>query len=630
MWASFLAFQQTFLVSFVIVATVVSVVYRFFPALTTGGLRFSGFLQSRAFPLSSPFEHNKLALLRIFFGLIIFLRALDVAGLLVPEEFFRKHGYYNAMEIIFSLFIIFGICTQFALGFFVFIMWTLGEAALATSTLGNDIGAMVAVFFLLCESGRFLSVDAYLIKKFPVLRPVLGYGEGLPDVHTITIAKFVLVTSYWLVCVYSFMMHLNEPAWMTGITGPMLFASNFMSRFSAVFEPIFVQSSLAVLMARVSLFFMMVWYVVLMPFVLIGGWWRKSVIIWGILFYFLSSVVLQLGSLAYIEMLLWIACFWPKWGMDTTNKLLVFYDDKCNLCDRTVQFVRMVDIFDRVSLTPVSVNQALLDTYGISTEDALEDLHGVLPSHGQVNAGYAFYELLARHVLLLWPLIPLLWLGRVLRVGPAIYRAIAARRRATFGVCALPRPKAEWITTTPVRTKPTVLFLMIVWHVGVLGFFYTIAMPAPSAGIPGDAKSPLAIAARIYGIAPINVFNSTDMHMVDNWFTLTDVASGELLPILNVDGTRLSYHRSDRVYFGNTVQFRRKEIGKTGCAFERRKVSMFYLGNVWMHHNAVRGKRVIRYTQYYQPHPDQTRIAQNVYQVNPIEVRCTVDFTITR
>ncbi len=143
------------------------------------------------------------------------------------------------------------------------------------------------------------------------------------------------------------------------MSGPVLFVSNFMFRFHALVEPIFLQSTLAVLAARVSIFVMLVWYVVLLGFVMLGGWWRIFAIVWGILFFLLSSVGLQLGgSLAYFEMVLWIICFWPHWGVDSTKKLLLFYDDTCNLCDRTVQFVRRVDFFDRVQLTPVSKNHA--------------------------------------------------------------------------------------------------------------------------------------------------------------------------------------------------------------------------------------------------------------------------------
>lgn len=617
-----------FVLSFVGVAVAVLGLLRLVPAVGTWWVQFATFLERRAFFLTTTQERNRLAVLRFFFGFIILMRAIDVARFLLPSEWTTRVGLFSGLELFFAVCVMLGLLTQLSLGFFIVVMWHIGERTLGTSTLGNDVGAMVAVFFLLTESGRQLSLDSLIIRRVPWLRPVLCYSRAIPGQTTITVAKFLMITAYWLVCVYSLSMHLGEPAWTTGVTGPMLFASNFMSRFHALIEPILLQSTLAVLLARISLIFMMVWYLVLMPWVVLGGWWRTAVIVWGILFYFLSAAFLQLGSLAYIEMIMWIACFWPKWGVDDTKKLLLFYDDKCNLCDRTVTFVRTVDVFDRVTLMPVSKNQPALDRYGIATDAALEDLHGVLPDSGTVRAGYALYEQLARHLLLLWVLIPLLWLGRVLWVGPALYRYVAERRRALAGVCTLPSPKPEWTVATLHATGVSPLFQIIACHMLLLAVAYTLAMPAPYLGKKGDKESRLAVAAHVYGIAPINVFNATDLHMVDNWFTLTDVVSGTVVPIFAPDGSRLSMHASDRLYFGNTIKFRRGEIGQTDCAFERREKSMRYLARVWLATTDLAGPRMIHYTQYHQPHPDQKLLTQNIYRESPVEIRCEVDFEI--
>jgi hypothetical protein len=156
-----------FIGSFIVMAGVVMMVLRTMPAFVHIWPRFAGFLQQRAFPLTSGQERNKFAVLRICFGIIIFVRAIDVASLLIPEEYFTPVGIYNGMEFFFAVFITIGFCTQFALGFFIFVMWLVGEAVLGTSTLGNDIAAMVAVFFILAESGRSLSVDSLLIRRFP-------------------------------------------------------------------------------------------------------------------------------------------------------------------------------------------------------------------------------------------------------------------------------------------------------------------------------------------------------------------------------------------------------------------------------------------------------------------------------
>lgn len=619
----------TFVGSFVAMAGAVILATRMIPSFANLWPRFAVFLQKRAFPLTSGQERNKFALLRIVFGFIIFMRAVDVASLLLPEEYFTYVGIYNGMELIFASFIMLGLFTQFSLGFFVFSMWIIGEKALTSSTLGNDVGSMVAIFFILTESGRNLSVDSWLIRRFPGLRLILGYGKHIPGDNPITIAKFLMAASYWFVCLYSLSMHVNEPAWMTGVAGPMLFTSNFMSRFHALFEPIMVQSDLAVLLARFSLFFMILWYAMLVPWIILGGWWRKFIIIWGILFFILSGVFLQLGSLAYFEAVMWIALFWPRWGVDDTKKLLLFYDDKCNLCDRTVKFVRTIDVFDRVTLTPVSRNHDTLAQYGISVDAALEDLHGVIPPQGTVYAGYALYEALARHLLLLWIVIPILWLGRITTIGPSIYRYIAARRRAMFGVCTLPRPKPEWHTGPRPSNELSPLLPIISWHVMLIGVIFAVSMPVPFVGIKGS-RNAVVLAAQFYGITEINVFNKTDLRMVENWFTLTDVQTEALLPIFDVDGSRLEYHRSDRIYFGNTVTFRRREIVSKDCAFTRRESTIRYLANVWMADNGITGSRTIRFTHYHQPSPNQKLLAQNTYEVKPATIRCSVDFNVTR
>jgi predicted DCC family thiol-disulfide oxidoreductase YuxK len=618
-----------FFIWFGVVALVVYLITRLFPVTNMVLPRISAFLQTRAFPYTSSQEHNKFVILRFFFGLVILLRAHNVASLLLPEEYFQPMGIYNGMEHFFALMIMFGFCTQFSLGFFIFVMFPIGAVALDTSTLGNDVAAMVAIFLLLTHSGRFLSVDSVIIKKRPALRGILGYGADLPNITTNTVAKFLLILSYCLVCLYSFLMHLDVSSWQTGIAGPLMFVNNFMSRYHVFFAQIFLQSNLAVLSARASIIIMLIWYVVLMPGIIMGGWWRRLVIIWGILFLCLSVFFLQLGSLSYFETIMWVALFWPKWGVDSSKKCYLFYDDKCNLCDRTVQFVRNIDVFDRIQLMPVSQNAVALHHYGITTETALEDLHGVLPDQGVVRAGYALYELLARQLILLWIVVPVLWLGRVLRIGPMIYRFIADRRRAMFGVCALPSPKAEWNVAPPPAPVRSLLFSMIACHILLLGTVFLFSMPMRYIGITGSS-SLTSNAAHFYGVAVIDVFNNQDLLMMENWFTLTDATLNRLLPILDSDGSRLEYHKSDRIYFGHTLKFRRIEIGNSDCAFVRQAKMMRYLTAVWMNNSGLTGSRNFIYTQYYQAAPSLLLLEMNVYKPNPTEVRCSVEYTVTR
>lgn len=171
---------------------------------------------------------------------------------------------------------------------------------------------------------------------------------------------------------------------------------------------------------------------------------------------------------------------------------------------------------------------------------------------------------------------------------------------------------------------------MITLHVLLLGGGYLLAIPSPYLGYVGR-QNWLAQSAHIYGITPIDVFNKTDLKMAENWFTLSVKTSvGEyLLPILQSDGSRLSYHSSDRIYFGNTLRFRRDYIDKKGCFFDSERQRMSYLVGVALRKldmDASSGLSFV-YRQYYQPLPADGLIAINLFVPKAKVLRCEVVFT---
>ncbi|QKG66082.1 DUF393 domain-containing protein [Pseudomonas sp. B14-6] len=604
-------------------------ILRFIPAAPVIAEQWGKKLLIKAFPPVSDNEHYKFSILRALFGLILLLRATNIQLLLLPEERLGLIGLFSALDIIASFMLMVGLFTQVALAFSIFVMWQVGESVLGTSTLGNDIAAILSVLLLLTSAGKYLSVDALIIKRWNVSPAVLLYTKAPPDKITIALAKFAALFSYWLVCVYSLSMHINEPAWTTGIAGPLLLSNNFMSQWHAGFEAIFVSHNLANLIAKYTLWLMMAWYATILPFTLLGGLWRKYVIVWALMFFSLSMFVLNLGSLGEIEFVLWAAIFWPSLGVSSKPKLLLFYDDKCNMCDKTVQVLTYLDVFNRIRLMPVSKSADQLLKYNISNEEALTDLYGVNEETGKTFGGYDLYCKLAIHLVLLWPVSPLLWLGRLFGTGAGIYRIIAVRRRKLFGVCTLARPKVNHdIQSTPVN-RPSRLSIAVVAHVMLLGTIYFFSIPAPYIGITGSSSAGTS-AAHFYGIAPINVFNKTDLRMSENWFTLTDVESNTLLPYFNENGERLPYHKSDRVYFGYTLRFRRGEIDSTDCAFDRQQVSIDYLTRTWLIRSSTHHQpRQFTYTQYYQPIADNGSLLENLYTPGKRVVRCTQTYEVS-
>lgn len=610
-------------------------------AVRTKMTSFARFLQRRGAFVSNPVQESpKFAILRFAFGFFIVERAGWILYYLTDSDWTKFTVWsLSLMCPVVGICIAFGLFTQFCLAFLVIFQWGVGDRLLGTATLGNNIGTTLAILLMLSNSGARFSLDARIMNSKGFLKKIISlfyYENGVSSADTLQIVKFMALFAYWCTCLYSLAMHLNEPAWMTGMAGPLLLTNNFMSRFSSEFSYLFSMGALPVVLARVSLWAMLPWYLLIVPFVVLGGWFRQYIIVWGVLFFCLSRFVLQLGWLAEFEFIFFAGLFWQKAFISGPKTLHVAYDDRCNLCDNTVRFVKFVDIFQRVELRPLSQNAGWLSEVGIDPNDASKDLYGVdISSDAPPAKGYDFYILLSRYVLLLLPAYPFLLLGSVLG-GRGVYRFIADRRTRMFGVCQIPSKKVDYAAGySVIRGDPSIgardPIVPIFAHFSFFAIAFLIALPTPYL----DSYKPAMISkvqeifskpARsviFYGTTPINVFNETDLRMAENWFTISSVNSdGEvILPIINENGERLGGHRSDRLYFGNTVRIRRAMIGVDGCQFERFKASFDYL---------LEGFRTIDgtyiYRQYHQQLPDAHALQNGKYMPQQREVVCEAKF----
>jgi predicted DCC family thiol-disulfide oxidoreductase YuxK len=597
------------------------------------------YLRSKAFPGDSDQEHFKFSLLRILFGLLLFSRCLDIHLLLATEPT-SLITLISLVYVLATLLLAIGMFTQWVLVFLVFFMWQMGETILSASTLGNDIAAMLAVMLFLCNSGKYLSVDAKILANYPKLAGLLLYTQGNVTPNTVALIKLAALSAYWAVCVYSMFMHINEPAWVSGVAGPLLLSNNFMSSWHEQFAALFSFSESAVHLARYSMWGMMLWYPAVLPFVLLGGVWRSYIIIWGLLFFTLSMVVLQLGTLAEIEFILWAAIFWSKTGLNNSDKIQVFYDDKCNLCDKTVRAICYLDIFSKVELKPVSENHDALEELGIDPAAALTDLYGACDSGRTLASGYSFYMLLVKKLVLLWPIYPLLLAGKIFGVGNYIYSRIALKRVEWFGVCVLPSNKHSYQKNI-ARNSAGLVQKTVSVHILLLSAIYLVSMPVPwwvfmqdsnsqYTGIQG-ARVSGSQAAHLYGITPINVFNATDLRMAENWFTLRSEEFDELLPVLNAKGERLDYHKSDRIYFGGTVPIRRSLIRQKVCAIQHGfyQPKLLQLIKIYLKQKAApAGSYTFHYRQYFQQLPDAKNLVVGIYRENKVEISCELTFSV--
>ena len=586
---------------------------------------------------SSPNETPKFVLIRIGFGIVIAIRGFYILYFLSPSDFMDLNLMLVAsLNMISGILLILGLFSQYTLLYLVLFQWQIGDQVLNTDTLGNDVGAMLAILLWASNCGKYVSIDGLLISRSRIqsFDKFLLYYQGPPSYETLSVAKLLAIFSYWLVCLYSLSMHINEPAWMSGNAGPWLLANNFMSIYSKELVTLFSAAEINVIFAKISLWMMLPWYLLILPFTIIGGWFREYIIIWGILFFILSTFILQLGWLGEIEFLLWAAIFWANKGIINPQSLEVAFDDKCNLCDKTIKFIRAIDIFEQVKLRPVSLNGKWLNERNIPEDKALIDLYGYDSGKNEISSGYNFYITLARKLVLLWWVYPILIAGKWVKIGPIIYRWIALRRRKIFGICNIPSKKREINILKPninnefQKKVVNILALNII----ALGVFYLIAMPAPYIGYKGF-QTPFSKAAHMYGITPINVFNETDLKSVENWFTI-HVANNKgvekLVPLLNIDGSRLEYHSSDRVYFGSTISFRRKSINTKKCLFDEVEDQVKNIATIYLRINSVEESNVIfKYTQYFKPIADVSLLDNNIFYENvDTEIRCQKEFIV--
>jgi predicted DCC family thiol-disulfide oxidoreductase YuxK len=627
-------------------AVAVLVCYAFPIASQSAYQAVSAFVARRGAFRSHPVvERPKFALIRFLFGAFMAERAIWIIVYLYPSDWNNPLLLFLVFaNLTAAIFVTFGFLTQIALAYLILIQWQFGDAVLGTSTLGNDIGAMLALLLLLANAGASFSIDSWLMKRRSPLSAVFGtfyFAGGIPSAATLQHAKLIAIVSYWCVCMYSLMSHLAEPAWMTGTAGPHLLTSNYMSRFAAEFEWLFQQSEWALRLGQVGLWAMLPWYVLLLPCLFLGRAARAYAIGWGLLFFTLSLCVLQLGWLAHFEFLLFAALFWERRFMQEPGSLKVAYDDRCNLCDRTVTFIKWADIFRRVELKPVSRNGEWLRENGISEAEALTDLYGVENSKGgRRSHGYEFYITLSRNVFLLLPFYPVLLLGRVTGIGPWIYRKIADRRVRLFGVCQLATPKPNHeVLPASAGAPASPAGPAIALHAYTLALTYLVMLPAPSAGwtglpLPEPAREVLlvgATAAHQYGITPIDVFNRTDLRMEENWYTLSitpEAGDEALLPIFSETGGRLTMHSSDRIYVGNTLPWRRAMIGSEGCQLDPYREQ---IENVAAYHLARSAPdSVFTYRQYRQPLAADEEILAGQFRPAEIELVCELNLELAQ
>jgi predicted DCC family thiol-disulfide oxidoreductase YuxK len=601
--------------------------------------RWSEFLLRRGL-FSAPLEAEatKIDLLRIASGLI-FLHRTWYTTLYV-------FGGNDGVSLKIACIVTLVIGALFTIGLFTPIMSLLllfGNVLIidtffSTYTLGSIVFSMLLLTFTFAPSGTRISADNIIAgghSRLSGLVRAIYIFFGTPSVDRLVLAKWTTLVSYSVLCLYSVLLHLDDELWRNGYVATILLTNSYLSKYYGFFQSLAHSSELFILLTRISMWGMLVWYLVFLPFTLLGGWFRKAVIIWSLLFFLVSTFLLQLGWLGYYEFVLAALLFWDRkfivWS--DTSRLDVLYDDRCNLCDRTVRFLSRVDVFRALRFCPLTKNAALVQRLGLSTDEVLRDLYGHDGERQRIYRGYDFYaEVSKRLVLLLW-LVPIFFVGRVTGLGRLIYRLVADRRIRWFGVCEFaPDYNAARDARTPINgltkprnSTPRALFSAFIAIHSILAVIFVAHYPIFGLRPPAAW---LRWVSEAYALAPIDVFNKHDLTLGEHWFTVEAVGpdgTSELLPFTGHAGERLSWHSSDRVYFANSLYWRRLQLGLPEVCYTDRDEA-FLRDVIGWHRFSIGGAATTRYrvTYYYQPLPKFSAAGGVFFQPTKISTVCSV------
>jgi len=462
---------------------------------------------------------------------------------------------------------------------FLFLFNQHSDYILRTDTLGSDILQMILLVMVFLPVGTKLSVDSILLHKQRwggVLKKIYNFF-GAPTPERTSILRFFAFCSYGLLCIYSAFAHLHDPAWIKGYANTQMLTSTYMGRYFEFFQQLFsAYPSIAITLSTISIYGMLFWEVFMIPLVLLSKLTRWFVIIWGWAFLVICLIFLQLGWLAYYEVfVLWPLIFWQNWKLNLNGShLKIFYDDKCNLCYRTVKFLSNADLFQSLEFAPLSKNQETVTSLGLEASEVARDLHGFDFVNGKLYVGFELYLIIARKVFLLLPFYPVLLLGKLFKIGPLIYELVASNRYKIHGECKLDSSmqlRAKSKNSDYGLVLNNGLFNAVIFTYLVFACVFAFRLPYISnlkvaSDVLNGLNIPRYFDTQVYGLAPIDVFNMKDLKMSENIVVFYRIdADGEktLLPLNSINGSRLYWHESDHIYYGYSLSWRRNRLNYT-------------------------------------------------------------------
>ena len=261
----------------------------------------------------------RLNLVRIGVGLILLHRYGSNAVALHYLPGSREQVVALAFELISACLLTIGLGTPLAaLGLFLF--QQAADRLLLSWSLGSVVLQMVLLPMALLPAGTRWSVDA-CFSDSALLRKLYGLW-GTPSTERAAALRLMAFVSYGAVSLTAFQFHLTDPLWRAGLSQAYIFTNPYFSPHAASIRSFIDHSpGPALLASQVTTAAMLFWELLLLPLALTTRIGRMYVVAYGVLFFLLSAMYLNLAWLPYLELTLWALVFWvaPDLRISTTT-----------------------------------------------------------------------------------------------------------------------------------------------------------------------------------------------------------------------------------------------------------------------------------------------------------------------
>jgi len=518
-------------------------------------------------------ELKKVAILRVFLGIIVFVRYYEI---------FYSMSIFNPGMLFFQSILLLGITILFTFGVVTpisTILLAIGasyfDRLAGTSTLGTYILTQLLIVMFLMNHGMYGSVDSWIMQskhKFSKVVKSLYSILGKPSKESIRIAYFLGFLSYALTSFGALTLHLIDPYWIQGLTLYSALTNSYLFKFyettryiEAVFPNLlFIASIIGIILQSIFQFLMI-------PLIFFK-WGRCYIVIWGMIFFLISLIGINLSYLPHIEILFWLLIFFP---INTgKQKIKIIYDDYCNLCTNGMRFLKAINFNGRYEFIALSKNKELYEKEGLTEKEVQTYMVGWVGNKKYI--GYSLYIEILKVNPLLYILLPFFYIGKIGGMGSKIYNYIAENRYKVLGKCKLSSGDiiSQKFDLDSLKKRKHPLSLLHFVLIAILLIFIALQYPIGiNKYISANIKQTMNPVLYKFGLVLPGVFNNTDLSMGDHWLVIhrkSENSEFSLIPITDLDGSRLTYenidilnfsnHNSDFFYFGNTLGYRRSMI----------------------------------------------------------------------